>query len=96
MPPSGRPFGPLNSALGVVYIRLCLTLRVAFSKTGVVSALAKALRLEPRFEERNLLGKPSLNKKGPPLRVSLFCLNMVGRAGFEPATNWLKANCSTN
>ena len=20
---------------------------------------------------------------------------MVGRAGFEPATNWLKANCST-
>jgi len=21
---------------------------------------------------------------------------MVGRAGFEPATNWLKANCSTN
>lgn len=22
--------------------------------------------------------------------------SMVGRAGFEPATNWLKANCSTN
>jgi hypothetical protein len=21
---------------------------------------------------------------------------MVGRAGFEPATNWLKANCSTS
>ena len=21
---------------------------------------------------------------------------MVGRAGLEPATNWLKANCSTN
>ena len=21
---------------------------------------------------------------------------MVGRAGFEPATNWLKANCSTD
>ena len=21
---------------------------------------------------------------------------VVGRAGFEPATNWLKANCSTN
>jgi hypothetical protein len=21
---------------------------------------------------------------------------LVGRAGFEPATNWLKANCSTN
>jgi len=23
-------------------------------------------------------------------------LKMVGRAGFEPATNWLKANCSTD
>lgn len=23
-------------------------------------------------------------------------MKMVGRAGFEPATNWLKANCSTN
>jgi hypothetical protein len=23
-------------------------------------------------------------------------LEMVGRAGFEPATNWLKANCSTD
>jgi hypothetical protein len=22
--------------------------------------------------------------------------NMVGRVGFEPTTNWLKANCSTN
>ena len=21
---------------------------------------------------------------------------MVGREGFEPSTNWLKANCSTN
>jgi hypothetical protein len=21
---------------------------------------------------------------------------MVGRVGFEPTTNWLKANCSTN
>ena len=23
-------------------------------------------------------------------------LNLVGRAGFEPATNWLKVNCSSN
>ena len=23
-------------------------------------------------------------------------LEMVGRVGFEPTTNWLKANCSTN
>jgi len=23
-------------------------------------------------------------------------LHMVGRVGFEPTTNWLKANCSTN
>jgi hypothetical protein len=31
-----------------------------------------------------------MNLKQPPK------LNMVGRAGFEPATNWLKANCSTD
>src|SRR5690606_31495573 len=24
------------------------------------------------------------------------CRKMVGRTGFEPVTNWLKANCSTN
>jgi hypothetical protein len=24
------------------------------------------------------------------------CNEMVGRAGFEPATNWLKASCSTD
>jgi hypothetical protein len=33
------------------------------------------------------------NKKGR--RLASFCV-MVGRAGFEPATNWLKANCSTD
>ncbi len=42
------------------------------------------------------------NKKGRLIkRPFLFDLlqpiqNMVGRAGFEPATNWLKANCSTD
>jgi hypothetical protein len=29
-------------------------------------------------------------------KTSLDEFKMVGRAGFEPATNWLKANCSTN
>ncbi len=33
-------------------------------------------------------------KKGESMAFSL--LELVGRAGFEPATNWLKANCSTN
>ncbi len=30
--------------------------------------------------------------------IYLFVLNelMVGRVGFEPTTNWLKASCSTN
>ncbi len=26
----------------------------------------------------------------------LFVVDVVGRVGFEPTTNWLKANCSTN
>ncbi|SPO53187.1 protein of unknown function [Pseudomonas sp. JV551A1] len=33
-------------------------------------------------------------KKGHLMRDALFF--MVGRVGFEPTTNWLKANCSTN
>jgi hypothetical protein len=33
-------------------------------------------------------------KKGHP-KVTFFA-DMVGRTGFEPVTNWLKANCSTN
>ena len=36
----------------------------------------------------------SHHKKKPPGWVAFF--KMVGRAGFEPATNWLKANCSTD
>ena len=31
-----------------------------------------------------------------PGRQLILKGKMVGRAGFEPATNWLKANCSTN
>jgi hypothetical protein len=35
-----------------------------------------------------------------PQNAGFFVLGiqaiLVGRAGFEPATNWLKANCSTN
>ncbi|MEL0052842.1 MAG: hypothetical protein VW826_18215, partial [Pseudomonas aeruginosa] len=33
-------------------------------------------------------------RKSPPSQVGFFVLNMVGRVGFEPTTNWLKANCS--
>ena len=34
----------------------------------------------------------------PPLATLYLAplFEMVGRAGFEPATNWLKANCSTD
>jgi hypothetical protein len=38
-------------------------------------------------------------KKGyAPKRVTLFCTaeSVVGRAGFEPATNGLKVRCSTS
>ena len=30
------------------------------------------------------------------IRPAVLVLHMVGRVGFEPTTNWLKANCSTN
>ena len=38
---------------------------------------------------------PPLNQKRPPDGWP-FLVYMVGRTGFEPVTNWLKANCSTN
>ncbi len=40
----------------------------------------------------------SRKRKSPrPFLVAGFdILRMVGRVGFEPTTNWLKANCSTN
>ena len=39
--------------------------------------------------------KPQLTlQKKATRQVASF--EMVGRAGFEPATNWLKANCSTD
>ena len=37
----------------------------------------------------------SEKQKKPPIQSVVF-RNMVGRVGFEPTTNWLKANCSTN
>ncbi len=36
-----------------------------------------------------------INQKRPPDGWP-FLVYMVGRTGFEPVTNWLKANCSTN
>ena len=42
----------------------------------------------------NHINHRSHHKKKPPDGWLFFV--MVGRAGFEPATNWLKANCSTD
>jgi hypothetical protein len=40
-----------------------------------------------------------LNHHNPKLKNPRSCergfYNLVGRDGFEPSTNWLKANCST-
>jgi hypothetical protein len=35
-------------------------------------------------------------KEEPSLKTGLFLVFLVGRAGFEPATNGLKVRCSTN
>ena len=45
--------------------------------------------------------RPTAQTKKPDALSShpafLFSLeNLVGRVGFEPTTNWLKANCSTD
>ncbi len=54
---------------------------------------------ETGLEERPLLlptGQHSgvQKRKSPPSQVGFFVLNMVGRVGFEPTTNWLKDNWS--
>ena len=35
-------------------------------------------------------------KNAKTLHCGGFLVKMVGRVGFEPTTNWLKANCSTD
>ena len=39
-------------------------------------------------------GKKKIWKSAFSWAFQIF--EMVGRVGFEPTTNWLKANCSTN
>ena len=42
--------------------------------------------------------KPNQQQLTPQKKATRWVASfeMVGRAGFEPATNWLKANCSTD
>ena len=43
------------------------------------------------------IGKKLKNKSKKPTRTDwLFAFVLVGRAGFEPATNGLKVRCSTS
>ena len=56
---------------------------------------------ETGLEERTILlptGQHSESNgtetKKPTFAGGLFVLNMVGRVGFEPTTNWLKDNWS--
>jgi hypothetical protein len=61
------------------------------------SDLRKAVKRQPRTALK------SRAKKNLEIRIFMglpdfqtSTSKMVGRVGFEPTTNWLKANCSTN
>ena len=41
-------------------------------------------------------GEKGARVQARPRYSSLVPEKMVGREGFEPSTNWLKANCSTS
>jgi hypothetical protein len=43
-----------------------------------------------------VLAGPERQSPRPLLVAGFVLMHMVGRVGFEPTTNWLKANCSTN
>ncbi len=43
------------------------------------------------FPQASIRKVMAQKRKSPPLQVGFFVLNMVGRVGFEPTTNWLKA-----
>ncbi len=45
-------------------------------------------------DESMRLPRPRLSNE-PSLKTTRVLDWMVGRDGFEPSTNWLKANCST-
>ena len=57
------------------------------------SSLYEVISVEEQgtWEEKSIL-QIADSKKAPLGRF----FTLVGRAGFEPATNWLKVNCSTN
>ncbi len=44
------------------------------------------------FPQASIRKVMAQKRKSPPLQVGFFVLNMVGRVGFEPTTNWLKDN----
>ena len=87
---SARRFGWIQSA-GTVVRHDIAKLRVVSG--GGVPAVSRAFKEGP---------KPVLlffrRKKTREFTLSWTSrvLKMVGRVGFEPTTNWLKANCSTN
>jgi hypothetical protein len=53
-----------------------------------MDAVAGEIRRKKKAAKPHLHGPYSFSKTSN--------LKMVGRVGFEPTTNWLKANCSTN
>ncbi len=63
------------------------------------SRRATGLRYTP-VKKRRPLQVAFLDQRFWPLILrfdsSELVSKMVGRVGFEPTTNWLKANCSTN
>jgi len=51
----------------------------------------------PSKPANKLFFKLFIKKKSlAALFLTVFTRKMVGRDGFEPSTNWLKANCSTD
>jgi hypothetical protein len=58
----------------------------------------KQIELEVRSYSSGTTGSNRINNNSNHKKATRWVASseMVGRAGFEPATNWLKANCSTD
>lgn len=62
------------------------------------SPLRGSLRLSALLRSLRTYGGSNLLETGAGVSESAMAVSMemVGRVGFEPTTNWLKANCSTD
>jgi ferredoxin len=84
--------GLMITAFGAVITRCAGCVRCAAACPKLLAQFCRTVRLALRVEPDDTTSIS--NKKGHPKWGGLICIEMVGRDGFEPSTNWLKVDPS--